>query len=179
VSRAQITALVLSLRRRAEADAQEQLRRTCAQLELCRAGLFAAQRQLEQGLGELAGLLYQEQQRGTDIDIDIDIHRADTALLARDLVSQSERLLRQRRLVADLQHAALAQTTQLQGLMQRESELRAALRLALARREAAELHESQERSEARRNRANRQRTLEEEARDRFLSAQRQGKGSRS
>ena len=94
---------------------------------------------------------------------------------AQLLASQAARLLQQRQLVRDRQRDLDTQAAHLQSLLRQQGELHEALRRALALREAAELHESEELREQRRARAQRQRTLEEEARDRFLSAQRQTK----
>jgi hypothetical protein len=166
VSRAEkITALVLSLRRQAEAEVQAQLRVLAAQIERARRRLAAAQRQHEQAQSEQARLVAVAARQGS----------AAHPVAARALLGQSERLLAQRRVVDGHSREIDQRAAELQALGQREAELQAALRLALGRREAAELHEEQERREQRRTRAQRQRVIEEEARDRFLSAQRQGK----
>lgn len=172
--RAQVTALVLSLRRRAEADVQEQLRRVKTHLELARRGEAQAQRQLEQAkqkLQALTGALVPgtfAQPAAVPL----------TATSAEWLASQAAQLLRQRQLVQKRHHELDLQTEQVHALLRQQSELHEALRLALALREAAELHESAELREGRRARAQRQRAQEEEARDRFLSAQRQSKTHR-
>ncbi|HRI50875.1 MAG TPA: hypothetical protein PLW65_11890 [Pseudomonadota bacterium] len=176
--RAQVTALVLSLRRRAEADAQEQLRRLRLQLELARRSEAQAQRQLEQARKRLQDLSAEHAQLGVAaasgdrLNPSVDSGPPPPAQL---LASRAARLLQQRQLVRDRQRDLDTQAAHLQTLLRQQGELHQDLRRALALREAAELHESEELREQRRARAQRQRTLEEEARDRFLSAQRQTK----
>ncbi len=172
--RAQVTALVLSLRRRAEADVQEQLRRVKTHLELARRSEAQAQRQLEQAKQKLQALTC-ALTPGTFAQPE---PAPLTATAAEWLRSQAARILRQRQLVQTRRHELDLQTEQVHALGRKQSELHEALRLALALREAAELHESAELREQRRARAQRQRAQEEEARDRFLSAQRQTRSHR-
>jgi hypothetical protein len=153
----------LSLRRRAEADAQEALERVGGQLELGRRAHAQAGQLVAQAEKELLALLPPPALGPT---------------AAEFLQTRSARLFQQQELVRARQHQLATEAAHLQTLVQQQGELHEALRLALARREAAELYQAEERREQRRVRAQRQRTLEEEARDRFLSAQRQAKSPR-
>ena len=169
--RAQVTALVLSLRRRAEADVQEQLRRVKTHLELARRSEAQTQRQLEQAKQKLQALTSALAPGTVASPAAVPL----PATSAEWLASQAAQILRQRQLVHKRHHELDLQTEQVHALLRQQSELHEALRLALALREAAELHESAELREQRRARAQRQRAQEEEARDRFLSAQRQSR----
>ena len=157
--RAQVTALVLSLRRRAEADAQEQLRRLRGQLELARQAETQAERMLEQAEHErqrLSSALASAPARLPDAP---EPPRRLAATPAQELASQCAHLLRQRQFVQQRQRQLAAAAAEVHTLLHRQAELHAALRLALARREAAELHQTEERREQKRAKAQRQRTL--------------------
>ncbi len=160
---------MLSLRRRAEADAQEQLRRVRSQLELARQTETQAEQLLTQATHELLRL---RRALGAPDET------TGLSTTAQLLTSQSARLLQQRQLVGERQRERDLRAAQVATLLHQQGELHTALRLALARREAAELHQTAEFREQKRLKAQRQRTLEEEVRDRFLSAQRLAKPPR-
>jgi hypothetical protein len=171
--RAQVTALVLSLRRRAEAEAQEQLRRVRGQLELARQTEAQAEYELAEASQELQRL-----RRELVASDDLATPRRFQSTAAQLLASHSERLQQQRQLVRQREHQRDDRSARVATLLQQQGERHTALRLALARREAAELHQTAELREHKRLKAQRQRTLEEEVRDRFLSSQRLAKPPR-
>lgn len=149
-----------------------------AHLELSRRSEAQAQRQLEQAKQKLQALTGALAPGAAALPASGATAEPLPATSAQWLAGQAGRILQQRQLVRQRRHELDLQTEQVHALMRQQSELHEALRLALALREAAELHESTELREQRRARAQRQRALEEEARDRFLSAQRQSRSPR-
>lgn len=153
-----ITQQMLSLRRMAEAEAQTQLHAAKAELE--RAKLSeqqAAQRR---------------QQFAHSLSVEEQIARATRTTTVADLSMQSQRLTALRDQLRDAASDEAEQAQQISELRKRLEEIKRHLRLCVARREAAELHEAAERREMRRQRERRERAIEEDARDRVLSATR-------
>ena len=146
---------ILSLRRLAEAEAQAGMRLLRGELELAQAQAERAQREL--GVAELALAQGRAAQR----------QRGISATPAAQLDRESAGLLRKaeavRRRRVELERA----TAEVSSRLERLELQRARLLSCVARREAAELHEALERREERRQRAQRERSHDDEARDRF------------
>lgn len=170
------SALILSLRRLAEVEAKRQLGLTRAQLERARRSEAQAQQRVvlcEQQLAQrTAG---QRAVTGPAPDRGA-VPRALPAAALGGL-SDAVRVARAQRAELARQHKAeLAQVTRLAREVERLEEL---WRLAVARREAAERHEEEQRRAERRARMLQQRAHEDEARERFASARRTRPRARS
>lgn len=144
---------ILSLRRLAEAEAQ-------AALRLCRGELERAQWQLEQARRSL-------------VDAEQQLQRARAGQgpqrieAAAQLQRESIGLCRKAEAVRQKRLAVERAAVEAGHVVERLEQHRAALLACMARREAAELHEALERREQKRLRATRERSHDDEARDRF------------
>lgn len=154
----QITQQMLSLRRMAEAEAQAELRAARAELERVRHSEQAAVQRRQQMAKMLAAAEKTAQSTQT--------------IAANELAEQAMRLQLLRGELRRAEADEAARGHQVSQLRRRIEELQAHLRLCVARREAAEQHEAAERREQRRQRERRERAIEEDARDRVLSASR-------
>ena len=155
-----VTHVLLSLRRMAEADAQARLRMARSALEVAKLveqQATAQRQQCEQKLAK-ASLRLVQSVGAITTSVRLEDEERDTVQLRHQLVQATqEEALR------------IEQTT---AQRQQIEELQRHLRLCVARREAAELHDAAERREQRRLRDRRERAIEEDARDRILSTQR-------
>lgn len=155
-----VTHVLLSLRRMAEADAQARLRMARSALEVAKLveqQATAQRQQCEQKLAN-ASLRLVQSVGAITTSVRLEDEARDTVQLRHQLVQATkEEALR------------IEQTT---AQRQQIEELQRHLRLCVARREAAELHDAAERREQRRLRDRRERAIEEDARDRILSTQR-------
>ncbi len=153
-----LTQVMLSLRRMAEAEAQARLHAARAELERAR----LLEQQTAQKRQKLQNSLSMAEQT----------MRATRSTTVDALAEQVERVTRLR---AEYQTAKAQETAcgqQMSELRLTIDELQRHLRLCVARREAAQLHEAAERREQRRQRERRERATEEDARDRVLSSTR-------
>ncbi|MFO0573223.1 MAG: hypothetical protein U1A78_04425 [Polyangia bacterium] len=166
---------MISLRRLAEAEAQAELRGLRAELERARHDEAQARRALAEALAAEQALQAREAEllggppgppsRLTGRDAETD----RPAVLAGQLgaLRQGRGQRRHDRQAAEARHRAAAEHTE--HALSRIEQGEAQLRLAVARREAAELHAAEQARSARRTRDRQQRAREEEARDRVLT----------
>jgi len=155
-----VTQVLLSLRRIAESEAQSRLRAARSALEVAR-------------LAEQAAV--QKRQRLTQQLTELRQESREIGLLCGDLLSRRAlSIASTHKALRDAQRDEAARGQQCSELRHEVEELQRHLRLCVARREAAALHESAERREQRRQRERRERAMEEDARDRVLSASRPG-----
>ncbi len=155
-----VTYVLLSLRRMAEADAQTRLRAARSALEVARIveqQAILQRQQCEQKLAQAKRWATQS---------------VGKQVVLERLEQESQRNQQLRQALAHAQREEAARIEQTAEQRQQVEELQRHLRLCVARREAAELHEAAERREQRRLRDRRERASEEDARDRILSTQR-------
>lgn len=155
-----VTQVLLSLRRMAESEAQSRLRAARSALEVARLTEQAAVQKRQRLTQKLAELRHESMEIGR--------FRADLLERRAQGIASTQQALR------DAEREEAARSQQSSELRYEVEELQRHLRLCVARREAAELHESVERREQRRQRERRERAMEEDARDRVLSARRPG-----
>lgn len=144
---------ILSLRRLAEAEAQAAMRAARGELEL-------AQRQLEYTRRRLL-------EAETDRTRARSLQGRRETRPAVDLLRQSAELSRRARAIETLRSEVRRLEAELTLRGQKLELHRSQLLACVARREAAELHEALERREQKRLRTQRERTHDDEARDRF------------
>lgn len=156
-----LTQTVVTLRRLAEIEARARLRLLRGQLDLCKRREAALRHQVEQAAAST---------RTSDA--------AELAvagpLVAADLSALRTGLRQRRQLLARTEAEVADEAARHDQLLTQIEHAEAQLRTAVARREAAELHEAEERRSVRRARERQQHALEEEVRDRVLT-QRQHK----
>ncbi len=153
-----LTQVMLSLRRMAEAQAQAKLRSARAELERVR---LLEQQTVQKRYKLQLALVSAEQEL-----------RSNLSTTVEKLAAQADRLAQLRIEQKSVRAQESACARQIGELCVTIDELQRHLRICVARREAAELHESAERREQRRQRERRERATEEDARDRVLSATR-------
>lgn len=151
-----LTQTVVSLRRLAEIEARARLRLLRGQLELCKRREAALEAQVEQAAARARA------SDAAERAVPGPLSAADLETLRSGLRQRRQRLVRAEAEAAD-------EAARREHLLTQIELAEAQLRTAIARREAAELHEAEERRGARRARERQQRALEEEARDRVLS----------
>lgn len=154
------TAQVLSLRRRAEVEAQAAMRQARSQLEQARLRL----EQLRLRLLDCEQALLTARAGARQL------HTHMGSLPAADLQRQAEALRGRAEAVRQGQAAVLQCESEAAACLHKLEARRADWLQCIARREAAELHETLERRDQRRMRAQRERSHEDEARDRFAIA---------
>lgn len=151
-----LTQTVVSLRRLAEIEARARLRLLRGQLELCKQRESALKAKVEQAAARA---------RTSDA---AELMAAGPLLLA-ELETLRTGLREHRRLLARAEAEVGEEAARHHHLLTQIEHAEAQLRTAVSRREAAELHEAEERRSKRRTRERQQYALEEEARDRVLS----------
>ena len=155
-----VTQVLLSLRRMAEAEAQARLRLARHELELAKVAEQKAATARQRASERLE--LLQQRVLATPV------------ATAQQLDELADTMQANRQALTLAQAEEAARSLRKSELRHEIEELQRHLRLCVARREAAELHESAERREQRRQRDRRERAIEEDARDRVLSATRPG-----
>ncbi len=155
-----VTQMLLSLRRMAESEAQTRLRAARSALDVARIMEHQAAHHRQQLAQQLDELRRRAQQAVGEI------------ATAHNLAEQARSVGYVLRALTQAQAEESARTTQCSELRHEIDELQQHLRWCVARREAAELHESAEKREQRRQRDRRERAIEEDARDRILSSSR-------